>query len=86
AFFPANLESDFSAISFLTLAATHFRDVRNLERGTMTQLDGYELVSRGSPFCEGIAIALGSRNYIVIFPSLLTTLAYILFSSVWAGL
>ncbi|MCY8009098.1 YIEGIA family protein [Bacillus haynesii] len=83
---PSILKSDYTAITFLTLAATQFRDVRNMERETLTQLDGYELVSRGSTYIEGIAIAFESRNYIVIFTSLLTTLAYILFSSVWAGL
>ena len=83
---PSILKSDYTAITFLTLAATQFRDVRNMERETLTQLDGYELVSRGSTYIEGIAIAFESRNYIVIFTSLLTTLAYILFKSVWAGL
>lgn len=83
---PSILKSDYTAITFLTLGATQFRDVRNMERETLTQLDGYELVSRGSTYIEGIAIAFESRNYIVIFTSLLTTLAYILFKSVWAGL
>ncbi|UOY89605.1 YIEGIA family protein [Bacillus glycinifermentans] len=83
---PSILKSDYTAITFLTLAATQFRDVRNMERETLTQLDGYELVSRGSTYIEGIAIAFESRNYIVIFTSLLTTLAYILFKTVWAGL
>lgn len=83
---PSILKSDYTAITFLTLAATQFRDVRNMERETLTQLDGYELVSRGSTYIEGIAIAFESRNYIVIFTALLTTLTYILFSSVWAGM
>ena len=63
---PSILKSDYTAITFLTLAATQFRDVRNMERETLTQLDGYELVSRGSTYIEGIAIAFESRNYIVI--------------------
>ncbi|NPC92781.1 hypothetical protein HOO54_11210 [Bacillus sp. WMMC1349] len=83
---PSILKSDYTAITFLTLAASQFRDVRNMERETLTQLDGYELVSRGSTYIEGIAIAFESRNYIVIFTSLLTTLSYIIFSSIWAGL
>ncbi|MDA1475335.1 YIEGIA family protein [Bacillus changyiensis] len=83
---PSILKSDYTAITFLTLAASQFRDVRNMERETLTQLDGYELVSRGSTYIEGIAIAFESRNYIVIFTSLLTTLCYIIFSSIWAGL
>lgn len=76
---PALLQEEFTAITFLTLAATQFRDVRNMERNTLTQMDSYELVSRGSTYIEGIAIAFESRNYIVIFTALLTTSAYVFF-------
>ena len=51
-------EKDFSAITFLTLATTQFRDVRNMERNTLQQLDGYELVPRGNTYIEGIALVL----------------------------
>ncbi|MDK2600440.1 YIEGIA family protein [Bacillus stercoris] len=81
---PALLQQEFTAITFLTLAATQFRDVRNMERNTLTQMDSYELVSRGSTYIEGIAIAFESRNYIVIFTALLTTSAYV-FLSIWAA-
>lgn len=81
---PALLQEEFTAITFLTLAATQFRDVRNMERNTLTQMDSYELVSRGSTYIEGIAIAFESRNYIVIFTALLTTSAYA-FLSIWAA-
>ena len=53
-----HIEKDFSAITFLTLAATQFRDVRNMERNTLQQLDGYELVPRGNTYIEGIALVL----------------------------
>ncbi len=53
---PSILKKDFSAITFLTLAATQFRDVRNMERNTLQQLDGYELVPRGNTYIEGIAL------------------------------
>ena len=55
---PVYFEKDFSAITFLTLAATQFRDVRNMERNTLQQLDGYELVPRGNTYIEGIALVL----------------------------
>ncbi|MFD2214223.1 MULTISPECIES: YIEGIA family protein [Bacillaceae] len=74
---PSIMEEDFTAITFLTLAASQFRDVRNMERNTLTVLDGYELVPRGNTYIEGIAIAFESRNYLVIFTSLLTTFAYL---------
>ncbi|MBO8176614.1 YIEGIA family protein [Aeribacillus pallidus] len=74
---PAIMEEEFTAITFLTLAASQFREVRNMERNTLTELDQFELVPRGPTYIEGIAIAFESRNYLVIFTSFLTTLAYL---------
>lgn len=82
---PSIMEQDFTAVTFLTIAASQFREVRNMERNTLAQLDSYELVPRGNTYIEGIAIAFESRNYLVIFTSLLSTLAYLLFN-IWIGL
>jgi uncharacterized protein len=82
---PAIMEEEFTAITFLTLAASQFREVRNMERNTLTELDSYELVSRGKTYIEGIAIAFESRNYLVIFTSLVSTLTYLIFN-IWAGI
>ncbi|CAM3880365.1 YIEGIA family protein [Mesobacillus zeae] len=82
---PAILEEEFTAITFLTLAASQFREVRNMERNTLTELDNYELVTRGKTYIEGIAIAFESRNYLVIMTSLLSTLVYLMFN-IWAAI
>ena len=82
---PSILKKDFSAITFLTLAATQFRDVRNMERNTLQQLDGYELVPRGNTYIEGIALVFESRNYLAMLTSFVTTFAYIGFRSWIAG-
>ncbi|MEH6943854.1 YIEGIA family protein [Bacillus sp. JJ722] len=82
---PALLMKDYTAVTFLTLAATQFRDVRNMERNTLTGLDQYELVKRGNTYIEGIAVAFEGRNYLVIFTSLITTTAY-LFLNIWVAL
>jgi len=82
---PSIMEEDFTAITFLTLAASQFREVRNMERNTLTELDSYEMVPRGKTYIEGIAVAFESRNYLVIFTSLLSTLAYLVFN-LWVGL
>ncbi len=74
---PALIEENITAVTFLTVAASQFREVRNMERNTLKQMDGYELVSRGDTYIEGIALAFESRNYLVIFTSLLTTIAFI---------
>jgi uncharacterized protein len=82
---PAILEEEFTAITFLTIAASQFREVRNMERNTLAELDNFELVRRGSTYIEGIAIAFESRNYLVIMNSLIATFVY-LFFNIWFAL
>jgi len=82
---PAIMEKEFTAVTFLTLAASQFREVRNMERNTLTELDKFELVPRGNTYIEGIAIAFESRNYLVIFTSLLVTFAYLIFNA-WVSI
>ncbi|MCT2537398.1 YIEGIA family protein [Aquibacillus koreensis] len=77
---PAIMEKEFTAITFLTIAASQFREVRNMERNTLAELDEYELVPRGKTYIEGIAIAFESRNYLVIFTSLVTTGCYLVWN------
>ncbi|MFS8652547.1 MAG: YIEGIA family protein [Caldibacillus sp.] len=74
---PALIEENITAVTFLTVAASQFREVRNMERNTLKQMDGFELVSRGDTYIEGIALAFESRNYLVIFTSIVTTIAFI---------
>lgn len=82
---PSILEEEFTAITFLTIAASQFREVRNMERNTLAELDRYEMVPRGATYIEGIAIAFESRNYLVIFTSLVSTMGYLLIN-IWVGL
>ncbi|WP_019242041.1 MULTISPECIES: YIEGIA family protein [Bacillus] len=82
---PALLLKEYTAITFLTVAASQFREVRNMERNTLTGLDQYELVKRGNTYIEGIAIAFEGRNYLVIFTSMITTAVY-LFFNIWAAI
>ena len=56
-----------------------------MERNTLTELDGYEMVPRGSTYIEGISIAFESRNYLVIFTSFVSTMGYLLVNF-WVGL
>jgi len=77
---PAIMEKEFTAVTLLTVAATQFRDVRNMERNTLTEVDSYELVSRGKTYIEGIAISFESRNYLVMFTAFLTTLTFIIWN------
>lgn len=76
---PALYSRDYTAITFLALAAQQFRDVRNMERNSLQQLDKMELVPRGATYIEGIAMVFEGRNYLVIFTSFITSLAVIQF-------
>lgn len=67
---PALMDGDFSAVSFLLLAATQFREVRNMERQTLTAMEATELVGRGSGYIEGIARVFEARNYLAIWVAL----------------
>jgi len=63
---PALLEQECVAVTFLSLAAQQFRDIRNIERETLGRLDASELVPRGEQYIEGIARAFEARNYLVM--------------------
>lgn len=80
---PSFLGKDYTAITFLSLAAQQFREVRNMERETLTKLDDMELVPRGASYIEGIAMVFEGRNYLVIFSSLVTTLVSVLLAWYW---
>jgi len=80
---PALVNKDYTAVTFLALAAQQFRDVRNMERESLTKADELELVPRGASFIEGIAMVFEGRNYLVIFCSFMAALFSILFQWYW---
>lgn len=71
---PALIEEEFVAVTFLTLAAQQFREIRNIERETLSRLDQIELVPRGEHFIEGIARAFEARNYLIIAATLILSI------------
>lgn len=81
---PALLKENYTAITFLSLAAQQFRDVRNMERTTLTEIDKHELVPRGGSYIEGIAMVFEGRNYLVILTALVTTFATVI-AAWWGG-
>ena len=64
---PAVLEKEYAAVSFLILAASQFREVRNVERATLGAMESTELVQRGTAYIEGIARVFEARNYLSIW-------------------
>lgn len=77
------LQKNYTAVTFLTLAAQQFRDVRNMERQLLTNIDSMELVSRGVTYIEGIAMAFEGRNYLVIATAFVASLSTYFFH--WYG-
>ncbi len=80
---PSVLSKDWSAVTFLGLAAQQFRDVRNMERTTLQNLDAMELVPRGTTYIEGTARVFEGRNYLVMFTAIVTTLVATLWNIGW---
>jgi len=80
---PSLIDENYTAITFLGLAAQQFRDVRNMERQTLSKLDQFELVPRGLTYIEGIAMVFEGRNYLVIFAAFFTSLITLLANWRW---
>lgn len=79
---PALLEKEYTAVTFLALAAQQFRDVRNLERQSLDNIESTELVARGTAYIEDIAKAFEARNYITMLTSIIVSIVlYVLFKS-----
>lgn len=83
---PALLLKEFTAVTFLTIAAEQFRHVRNTERETLLKLEENELVPRGVDYVEGIARTFEARNYLTIFTAIIASGLTILFGWLYAAI
>jgi len=72
---PAILEPDYTAVTFLALAAQQFREIRSMERSTLESLEKTELVKRGLDYIEGIARTFEARNYLAMGTAFAASLA-----------
>ncbi len=77
---PAIVSNEFSAFTFLALAAQQFRDVRSMERQSLDNIEPTELVQRGTAYIEDIAKAFEARNYVTMLVSLITSITIYLIS------
>ncbi|WEK55672.1 MAG: YIEGIA family protein [Candidatus Cohnella colombiensis] len=82
---PALFNKDYTAITFLALAAQQFREVRNMERNTLTKIDQLELVPRGVAYIEGIAVVFEGRNYLAILTAFMASL-FVMLIGWWCGI
>lgn len=83
---PALIERSYTSITFLSLAAEQFRQVRENRRNTLQNLEDQQLVKRGNAFIEEIARTYEVRNYMCIITSFFTIgLYYILLTEINIG-
>ena len=78
---PALIERSYTSITFLSLAAQQFRQVRDNRRDTLQKLEDVQLIQRGDAFIEEIARTYEVRNYICIVTSFLTVGIYYILRS-----
>src|SRR5690554_6075456 len=55
-------EKEYTAATFLALAAQQFREIRSMERESLESVDQTELVRRGPDYIEDIAKTFDARN------------------------
>jgi len=67
---PAIAKPDYVAVTFLALAAQQFREIRSMERETLSKLEEGKLIPRGPDYIEGIARVFEARNYLVILTAM----------------
>ena len=83
---PAILKPDFTAFTFLALAAQQFREIRSMERQTLENLEQTELVRRGNDYIEGIARTFEARNFLVMGGAFIVSISFELGSYLGAGM
>ncbi|HHX23442.1 MAG TPA: hypothetical protein GX723_05455 [Thermoanaerobacterales bacterium] len=71
---PALVEKEYTAVTFLALATQQFREIRQMERESLRNIEDTELVPRGSAYIEDIAKAFESRNYLAMLTALISSL------------
>ncbi len=81
---PALLNKDYTAFTFLALAAQQFREIRNIERETLRNLEDLRLEKRGNDYIEGIARTFEARNYLVMATAFFTSAAFV--AGLWFAL
>ena len=74
---PALVNRSYTSITFLSLAAEQFRQVRSNRRDTLQDLESTQLVPRGNSFIEEIARTYEIRNYMCIVTSFITVASFL---------
>lgn len=76
--FPALLDKEFAALTFLSVGIQQFQEVASEEQLTLSNLDKVDLVAKGSTYINEVSKNYEVRNYLSIFSSLAASMAFIL--------
>lgn len=83
---PSVMDGEYTAVSFFTLAVQQFREVKNAERDTLTNLEDDEIVKRGSAYIEDIARKFEVRNYLAMITAFLVSITVLWLKNIYLGI
>ena len=75
--FPALIDKEFSALTFLAVGIQQFQGLAQQEKITLENTDADELVSKGEPYIDVIATTYEVRSYVSLFSALIASIIYI---------
>lgn len=75
--FPALIDKEFSALTFLAVGIQQFQGLEQQEKITLENTDAEELVSKGEPYIDVIANTYEVRSYVSLFSALIASITYI---------
>lgn len=78
--FPALIDKEFSALTFLAVGIQQFQGLAQQEKITLENTDADELVGKGESYIDAIATTYEVRSYISLFSALTASLMYIFIS------
>ena len=76
--FPALIDKEFSALTFLAVGIQQFQGLSKQEKITLNNIDEDELVPKGVTYIEEIASTYEVRSYVSLFAALCSSIGYIL--------
>lgn len=80
--FPALLDKEFAALTFLSVGIQQFQEVASEEELTLSNIEPNELVNKGITYIHDISKNYEVRNYLSIFSSLAGSMAFILCNNI----
>ncbi|MEG0050828.1 MAG: YIEGIA domain-containing protein [Terrisporobacter sp.] len=75
--FPALIDKEFSALTFLAVGIQQFQGLSKQEKITLENIDYDDMVIKGSPLIDNISSTYEVRSYVSLLSALLASIIYI---------